>query len=107
MAGLSDPQNSIKVAFTGTGNLIQVSTVDLFVDTYMVEPHDTNTGKTYGGKNTLSVANKVWLFWLPPPTTNFVETYSNKGKIINSFNLKELYLAGTSGEGATVTYNRS
>ncbi len=104
---MADPNTSIKVAFTGTGNLIQVSTIDLFVDTYMVEPHDTNVGKTYGGKSTLNVGNKIWLFWLPPPTANFVQTYSNKAKITNTLNLKELYLAGTNLEGATVTYNRS
>lgn len=101
---MADLHGSTKVSFTGTTNLIPVSSVDFWVESYTVEPHDSNAAKCYGGKSTLSVSGKVWLFWLPPPSTNFVESFSAKGPYHQSFNLKELYMSGDNGEGATVTY---
>jgi len=101
---MSDAINSIKVALTGATNLIQVSSVDLWVESFMVEPHDSNSGKLYGGKSTFTVANKDWLFWLPAPASNFVETFNSKGSFARSFNLKELYIAGDNAEGCVVTY---
>jgi hypothetical protein len=102
----SGTTGSFNKTFTGTGNAIQVSTTDLWVKSYMIEPHDSNQAKMYIGGETLDVSNKIWYGWLPIPTSKGVETFNNNGPWAHSFNLKELYVAGDNGEGCTVTYNR-
>jgi hypothetical protein len=103
---VADGSGSITKSFTGSGNKIQVSTVDLWVKNYMVEPHDSNLAKMYVGKSTLDVSNKIWLAWIPIPTSKGVETFNNNGPWSQSFNLKELYVSGDNGEGCVVTYNQ-
>jgi hypothetical protein len=101
-----DGTGSITKTFTGSGNPIQVSTEDLWVKSYMIQPHDSNLAKMYVGKSDLAPATKTWLGWLPIPTSKSVETFNNNGPWAHSFNLKDLYVSGDNGEGCVVTYNQ-
>jgi len=101
----SGAEHSIQKVFSGVGTRDQVSTSDLWVKSYMVQPNDENQAIMAVGGNTLDLGSKVWYAWLPIPSTKAVETFNNSGPYTSSFNLKDLYVEGAIGEGCTITYN--
>jgi hypothetical protein len=103
---MSSAEGSITKEFVDPETPTQVITTDLWVKSYMIQPHDSNLAKMYIGDSTLQPSIQKWYAWLPIPSSKAVETFNNNGPYAHSFNLKELYVSGNSGEGCVITYNR-
>ena len=97
---------STVVTVTTAGTIVQVSTTDLFCESFMVEPLHTNTGRTWVGGSNMVKATPVGVWaWIPAPSANIAPSFQVKGHFTEAFNLKDMYIdTDTSGEKAIITY---
>lgn len=97
------------ITVLSNGTPQHISAVDVYCESYMVEPWHANTGKIYIGisSTVFRAGTANCIGYCPVPTANVVSVFSS-GKGANgaaSFNLKDLYLdSDVNGEGAVISY---